>query len=61
MTVSMLRKSTEENICDEISDKVINPFYANYHTFVKEYIMPEVIAYYLANSFYRNAMWAATF
>ena len=23
--------------------------------------MPEVIAYYLANSFYRNAMWEATF
>lgn len=23
--------------------------------------MPEVIAYYLANSFYHNAMWKATF
>lgn len=23
--------------------------------------MPEVIAYYLANSFYRNAIWEATF
>lgn len=57
----MLRKSTEEDISDEICKKVINPFYDNYHAFVEEYIMPEVIAYYLANSFYRNAMWEATF
>ena len=57
----MLRKSTEEDISDEICEKVINPFYDNYHTFVEEYILPEVIAYYLANSFYRNAMWEATF
>ena len=57
----MLRKSTDEDISDEECEKVINPFYDNYHTFIEEYIMPEVIAYYLANSFYRNAMWEATF
>ena len=57
----MLRKSTDEDISDEECEKVINPFYDNYHTFIEEYIMPEVIAYYLANSFYRNAMWKATF
>ena len=57
----MLRKSTEEDISDEECEKVINPFYDNYHTFIEEYVMSEVIAYYLANSFYRNAMWEATF
>ena len=57
----MLRKCTDEDISDEECEKVINPFYDNYHTFVEEYIMTEVIAYYLANSFYRNAMWEATF
>ena len=57
----MLRKCTDEDISDEECEKVINPFYDNYHTFVEKYIMPEVIAYYLANSFYRNAMWEATF
>ena len=57
----MLRKCTDEDISDEECEKVINPFYDNYHTFIEEYIMPEVIAYYLANSFYRNAMWEATF
>lgn len=57
----MLRKCTDEDISDEEFEKIIDPFYDNYHTFVEEYIMPEVIAYYLANSFYRNAMWEATF
>lgn len=57
----MLRKSTDEDISDKECEKIINPFYDNYHTFIEEYVMPEVIAYYLANSFYRNAMWEATF
>ncbi len=57
----MLRKSTEEDISDEECEKVINPFYDNYNTFIEEYVMPEVIAFYIASSFYRNAMWEATF
>lgn len=57
----MLRKSTDEDISDEECEKVINPFYDNYHDYVEEYVMPEVIAFYIASSFYRNAMWEATF
>lgn len=57
----MIRKSTDEDISNEECENIINPFYDNYHTFIEEYVMPEVIAYYLANSFYRNAMWKATF
>lgn len=57
----MLRKSTDEDISDEECEKVINHFYDNYHTFIEEYVMPEVIAYYLANSLYRNAIWKSTF
>lgn len=57
----MLRKCTDEDISDEECEKIIDPFYDNYHTFVEEYVMPEVIPYYLANSFYRNAMWEAIF
>ena len=52
----MLRKSTDEDISNEECEKIINPFYDNYHAFIEEYVMPEVIAYYLANFFYRNAM-----
>ena len=57
----MLRKCTDVEISDEECEKIIDSFYDNYHTFVEECVMPEVIAYYLANSFYRNAMWEATF
>lgn len=57
----MIRKCTDEDISEEECEKVINPFYDNYHTFAEEYIMPEVIAFYIANSFNRNAMWEASF
>ena len=57
----MLRKCTDEDIRDEECKNVINSFYDNYHTFIEEYIMPEVIAYYIANAFNRNDMWEATF
>ena len=57
----MIRKCTDEDISDEELEKVINPFYDNFNEYVVTYIMPEVIAFYLASSFYRNAMWEATF
>ena len=57
----MLRKSTDEDISDEECEKIINPFYDDYYTFIEEYVMPEVVAYYLANSFNRNAMWKQHF
>ena len=53
----MLRKSTDEDISDEELETIINPFY----NYVEEYVMPEVIAFYIASSFYRNDMWEATF
>lgn len=57
----MLKKCTGEDISDEECEKVINPFYDNYHTFVEEYIMPEVIAYYITNTYYRNAIYEGSF
>ena len=57
----MLRKSTYKDISNEELETIINPFYDNYHNYVEEYVMPEVIAFYIASSFYRNAMWEATF
>lgn len=57
----MIRKSTDEDISDKELDTIINPFYNNYHEFIIDYVMPEVIAFYLASSFSRNAMWEATF
>ena len=57
----MLRKCTDEDISNEECKNVIDPFYDNFDEYVVTYIMPEVIAFYIASSFYRNAMWEATF
>ena len=57
----MIRKCTDEDISDEELDKVINPFYDNYHEYVITYVVPEVIAFYIASSYSRNAMWESTF
>ena len=57
----MLRKCTDEDISDEECKNVIDPFYDNFDEYVITYVMPEVIAFYIASSFYRNAMWEATF
>lgn len=57
----MLRKCTDEDISNEECKNVIDPFYDNFDEDVVTYIMPEVIAFYIASSFYRNAMWEATF
>lgn len=52
----MIRKCTDEDISDEELEKVINPFYDNYHEYIITYVMPEVIAFYIASSFSRNAI-----
>ncbi len=57
----MLRKCTDEDISDEECKNVIDPFYNNFDEYVITYDMPEAIAFYIASSFYRNAMWEATF
>ena len=57
----MIRKCTDDDIFDEELEKIINPFYDNYHEYIINYIVPEVIAFYIASSYSRNAMWEATF
>ena len=57
----MIKKCSEEDISNIELENVINPFYDNYHEFIVSYVMPEVIAFYLASSYSRNAMWEATF
>ena len=57
----MIRKCTDDDISDEELEKVINPFYDNYHEYIITYVMPEVIAYYIANSYYRGSMYEGSF
>ena len=46
---------------DEEFEKVLKPFLDDYDNFILSYIMPEVIAYYIANSYYRGSMYEGTF
>ena len=57
----MIRKNTDEDISEEEFLKIIAPFNDNYHEFLESYVLPEIIAFYIANSFYRNSMWEGTF
>ena len=57
----MFRKTVNGNISDEDFKKILMPFNDNYDDFLENYIMPEVIAFYIANSFYRDAMWKGSF
>ena len=57
----MIRKTTDGDISDEEFEQVLKPFLDDYDNFVISYIMPEVIAYYIANSFYRGSMYEGSF
>lgn len=57
----MIRKSNDSDISEEEWNNVLTPFYDNYNEFMESYILPEVIAFYIASSFYRNAMWESSF
>lgn len=52
----MFRKTVNGNITDEDFKKILILFNDNYDEFLEDYIIPEVIAFYIANSFYRDAM-----
>lgn len=51
----MFRKTVNGDITEEDFKKILIPFSDNYDEFLKNYIIPEVIAFYIANSFYRDA------
>ena len=57
----MIRKNTSGDISDEEFEAILKPFIDDYDDFVISYIMPEVIAYYIANSYYRGSMYEGSF
>lgn len=57
----MIRKNIDGDISDEEFNKVLKPFINNYDEYIESYLMPEVIAYYIANAYYRNAMYEGSF
>ena len=57
----MIRKNISGDISDEEFEAILKPFLDDYDDFVISYIMPEVIAYYIANSYYRGSMYEGSF
>ena len=57
----MIRKNTNGDISDEEFEAILKPFIDDYDNFVISYIMPEVIAYHIANSYYRGSMYEGSF
>ena len=57
----MIRKTTNGDISDEEFNAILNPFLDNYDEYIESYVIPEVISYYIANSYYRNAMYEGSF
>lgn len=47
----MIRKTINGDISDEEFEKVLKPFLNDYDDYIYSYIMPEIIAYYIANSY----------
>ena len=56
----MIRPETGEDITEEEFNKVLKPFIDNYDTYLEDYVLPELISYYMANAYYRNAMYETT-
>ena len=56
----MIRPETGKNITEEDFNTVLKPFIDNYDKYLESYVLPELIAYYMANAYYRNAMYETT-
>ena len=56
----MIRPETGEDITEEEFNKVLKPFIDNYDDYLECYVLPELISYYMANAYYRNAMYETT-
>ena len=54
----MIRKTTNGDISDDEFEVVLKPFLDDYDSFIYSYVMPEIIAYYIANAFNRNSMYS---
>ena len=57
----MIRKTTNDDISDEELNAILKSFLDNYDEYIENYVMSEVIAYYITNSYYRNAIYDGSF
>ena len=59
--MSIIRNTTNGDISDNEFESVLKPFLDDYDNFIYSYVMPEIIAYYIANSYYRGSMYEGSF
>lgn len=57
----MIRENVNGDISNEEFEKLLKPFSDDYNEYLESYIMPEVIAYYIANSYYKHSMHKGSF
>ncbi len=46
----------KEDITDKEFEKILLPFYNNYNEYLIKFVIPEAIAFYLANGYSRNCL-----
>ena len=56
----MIRPETGEDITEEEFNTILKTFIDNYDEYLESYVLPELIAYYMTNAYYRNAMYETT-
>lgn len=57
----MIRNTTNGDISDNEFEAVLKPFLVDYDNFIYSYVMPEIISYYIANTFNRNSIYSGMF
>ena len=46
----------KEDITDKEFEETLLPFYNNFNAYMTKYIIPDTIAFYLANAYFRNCL-----
>lgn len=46
----------KEDIKDKEFEEILLPFYNNYNDYLIKFVIPEVVAFYLANGYTRNCL-----
>lgn len=46
----------KENITDKEFEEILLPFYNNYNEYLIRFVIPEAVAFYLANGYSRNCL-----
>ena len=48
--------SDKKDITDEEFEEILLPFLNNYNEYIIKFLMPDAIAFYLANGYFRNCL-----